>query len=167
MDKLLSRIKQLVYDKCDFVVDNIQYNTESIEYGACSFTINGKKIVYRVSKITPKKVGQFVTIWQRNKDGITEPYDVSDDLDFIIITSASETQLGQFVFPKAVLVQHGIVTNYNKAGKRGIRVYPPWEITTNAQAKKTQLWQLEYFIQIVSDDSRNILWLKQLINQSF
>ncbi len=29
----------------------------------------------------------------------------------------------------------------------GIRVYPPWDITTSAQAKKTQTWQLAYFLE--------------------
>ena len=36
-------------------------------------------------------------------------------------------------------------------GKRGIRVYPPWDTPINSQAKKTQDWQLRYFLEIPSD----------------
>ena len=58
---------------------NLKWNLESAEYGACSFKLNGKTIQFRVSKITPTKTGQFVTIWKRNKEGITEPFDNADN----------------------------------------------------------------------------------------
>jgi hypothetical protein len=64
-------VKQLVYDKYNFDFTNPKINTESIEYGACSFVLNGKRIQHRVSKITPTKIGQFVTIWKRNKEGLS------------------------------------------------------------------------------------------------
>jgi hypothetical protein len=67
---------------------------ESVEYGACSFRINGKTIQYRVSKITPTKTGQFGTIWKRNKDGITEPFDNLDHIGFIIIMLKSGDKFG-------------------------------------------------------------------------
>lgn len=77
--------KELIYDKCDFDLTNPKLNIESAEYGAYSFKLNGNAIEHWVSKITPTKTGQFVTIWKRNKDGVTEPFDISDDIDFIII----------------------------------------------------------------------------------
>jgi hypothetical protein len=83
----LEIVKELIYDKCGFDLTNLKQYSESIEYGACSFVLNGKTIEYRLSKITPTKIGQFVTIWKRNKDGIIEPFDILDDIDFIIITS--------------------------------------------------------------------------------
>ena len=79
--------KELVYDKCGFELTNPKLNSESLEYGACSFNLNGNTIQHRVAKITPTKTGQFVTIWKRNKNGITEPFDILDDIDFIIITT--------------------------------------------------------------------------------
>ncbi|MBK9224090.1 MAG: MepB family protein [Flavobacterium sp.] len=130
-------VKEIVYDKCGFELSNLKQNLESIEYGACSFELNGKTIQYRVSKITSTKTGQFVTIWKRNKDGITEPFSDLDDLDFIIITSKSNDNFGQFIFPKSVLADKGIITRNNKEGKRGIRVYPPWDIAINKQANST------------------------------
>ena len=144
----LKIVKELVYDKCDFQLANLKLNSESIEYAACSFELNGKNIEHRVSKITPTKTGQFVTIWKRNKDGITEPFGMADKIDFIIITARSGENLGQFIFPKSVLAEKGIITLNGKEGKRGIRVYPPWDIASNKQASKTQAWQLNHFLTI-------------------
>jgi hypothetical protein len=158
----LKVVKELVYDKCGFDLTNLKQNLESVEYGACSFKLNGKTIQYRVSKITPTKTGQFVTIWKRNKDGITEPFDILDDIDFIIITSKSGDNFGQFIFPKSVLADNGIITRNGKEGKRGIRVYPPWDITTNRQAIKTQSWQTKYFLTIKNDNSTDLDLTKKL-----
>lgn len=156
MNNHLKVVKELVYDNCGLVITNLKSNMESVEYGACSFELNGKKIEYRVSKITPTKNGQFVTIWKRNNVGITEPFAVTDSLDFIIITVKSDENFGQFVFPKAVLANHGIVKINGKDGKRGIRVYPPWDIAVNKQAQKTQQWQLKYFLTIKQDNTTDL-----------
>lgn len=107
-----------------------------------------------------------MTIWKRNKEGITEPFDISDDLDFIIITSKSGDNFGQFIFPKSVLADKGIITRNNKKGKRGIRVYPPWDIVKNKQAAKTQIWQAKYFITIKNDTSIDIDLIMKLLSQT-
>ncbi len=132
----------------NFEFSNLVIDSESEEYQACSFKLNSFQIIHRLSKITPTKIGQFVTIWKRNDKGITAPFDVSDNFDFIVITSKSDEKLGQFVFPKAVLLEKGIISNNNNSGKRGIRVYPPWDIPTSKQAEKTQSWQTKYFYSI-------------------
>ncbi len=136
-----------VYAKCGFTLTNFQLHSESSEYGACSFELNNHKVEYRISKITPTKTGQFVTIWKRNNKGITAPFDVSD-LDFIVITSKSGDKIGQFIFPKSVLLEKGIITSSGKQGKRGIRVYPPWDNANSKQAEQTQRWQTNYFMQL-------------------
>jgi hypothetical protein len=142
--------KESVYDLCGLQLTNLHVQHEGTVYGACSFNLNGKLIQHRVSKITPTKTGQFVTVWKRNKQGITAPFDYNDDIDFIIITSRSGDQLGQFIFPKSILLQEGILTQPTKEGKRGMRVYPPWDLPTNKQAKKTQDWQTNYFLAITT-----------------
>lgn len=154
--------KELVYDKCGFDLAYPKLDSESSEYGACSFELNGMTIQHRVSKITPTKTGQFVTIWKRNKDGMTEPFDISDDIDFIIITSKSGDNFGQFIFPKSVLADKGIITRNGKEGKRGIRVYPPWDMATNKQAQKTQSWQKKYFLTIETHNSTDLSLIKNL-----
>lgn len=157
--------KRLVYDNCGFDLTELKLNLDSVEYGACSFKLNGKRIQHRVSKITPTKTGQFVTIWKRSKDGITEPFNFSDDMDFIIITSRSGDNLGQFIFPKTVLADKGIITHNGKNGKRGIRVYPPWDVVSNKQAEKSQSWQTKYFIAINNDNSTNLTLPKKLLTK--
>ena len=144
----LAVVKELVYDKCGFHFSNFKQNDESADYGACSFELNGKKIQHRISKITPTKTGQFVTIWKRNDKWITEPFNISDNFDFVIITARNDENFGQFIFPKSVLVDKGIVSQNEKGGKRGIRVYAPWDKPINKQAIKTQAWQLPYFVEI-------------------
>jgi hypothetical protein len=161
----LKIVKELVYDKCSFRLTNLKLNSESVEYGACSFKLNGQTIEHRVSKITPTKTGQFVTIWKRNKDGITEPFDIFDDIDFVVITSKIGDNIGQFIFPKSVLADKGIISRDGKDGKRGIRVYPPWDTVTNRQAEKTQSWQTKYFLTIKSDNSTDLDLTRKLFNK--
>jgi len=161
----LKIVKGLIYDRCGLHLTKLQNNPESVEYSACSYELNGKKIQHRASKITPTKVGQFVTIWKRNKEGITEPFDISDEFDFIVVTSANKDQFGQFIFSKSVLASKGIITSQGKAGKRGIRVYPPWDITTNEQARRTQAWQKQYFLDVNSNTDLSIA--QKLFSQTY
>lgn len=160
----LLKIKTLVYDKCNFELSNLIIDSESAEYQACSFQLNSIEIIHRFSKITPTKIGQFVTIWKRNDKGITAPFDVSDNFDFIVITSKSDKNLGQFVFPKVVLLEKGIISNNNTSGKRGIRVYPPWDFPTSKLAVKTQLWQTKYFYSI-NNDAFDVELVKKLFSK--
>lgn len=152
----LKFVKELVYDKCGFDFTNLNINLESVEYGACSFLLNEKLILHRASKTTPTKTGQFVTIWKRNQSGITVPYDFDDNFEFLIITVRKDDNLGQFIFPKNILAEKGIISQNNKGGKRGIRVYAPWDIVTSKQAEKTQNWQSNYFLTIKSHDSTEL-----------
>ncbi|MEO5642861.1 MAG: MepB family protein [Bacteroidia bacterium] len=163
--KDLYRIKKFVYDKCGFVFTNFKAENESVEYGACTFELNNFKIKYRVSKITPAKTGQFVTIWKRNNKGVTEPFNISDDIDLLIITAKSSNNFGQFIFPKDILVRQKIITGNTVEGKRGIRVYPPWDKVTSKQAEKTQKWQSEYFIPISKDNSFDMTKAKKIISK--
>ena len=145
--------KNLVYDLCGFQCTQPLAETESAEYSAYRFEINKKTICYREAKITPTKTGQFVTLWKRNHSGTIEPFDFSDLIDFVIVTVRKENNLGQFIFPKAVLLEKGIFSTSAKEGKRATRVYPPWDITTSKQAQKTQKWQLDYFLEISEKES--------------
>lgn len=132
----------------DFQITHFSKEAESQEYKACCFQLNSFFIIGRTSKITPKKIGQFVTVWKRNENGITQPFDVSDRFDFFVINAQNESNFGQFVFPKSVLLKQGIVSTDFKGGKRGFRLYPPWDEPKSKQATKTQKWQVEYFLKL-------------------
>jgi hypothetical protein len=155
--------QQLVYEPCNFTCSSIKPEAESKEYKACSFSLNGNKIIYRASKITPTKAGQFVTIWKRDDEGVTRPYNEKDDFDFVIISCRKDNDMGQFVFPKSVLVKQGIISSQHKSGKRGIRVYPLWDTTTSKQALETQKWQINYFVHILPGNPNIIESVKNLL----
>jgi hypothetical protein len=148
MDTTLVEIRKEVYQKCSLEITQFNMGPESKEYHASQFKLNNSNVLCRTAKVTPKKAGQFVTIWRRNKTGIIEPFNELDSIDFYIIHIRTETKLGQFVFPKSILIQKGIMSTYEKEGKRGFRVYPRWDKAENKQAMRTQNWQLRYFYTI-------------------
>jgi hypothetical protein len=122
---------------------------ESVEYGASRLSIDGHVIAFRIAKITPTKIGQFVTIWKRPKlGGDIAPLDNNDGVDFVVVSVFDGTHRGQFVFDQDVLVAKGIMSRNGQGGKRAIRVYPPWSKPVAKAAIRTQNWQLPYFFSI-------------------
>ena len=136
-----------VYNPLGFICSQPVMESESSEYGAYSFELNGFSIRFRVAKITPTKIGQFVTLWKRFEKGPIQPYDDSDPVDFFVINTRTADRCGQFIFPKSILCQQGVFAINDIGGKRAIRVYPPWDIAVNRQAQKTQKWQIDYFLE--------------------
>lgn len=144
--------KEMVYDNCGYTLSDFVAEPQSAEYSACGFKLNTLEIKFRNGKITPAKIGQFVTLWKRKGNGPIEPFDVSDPIDFVLINTRKGNDFGQFVFPKHILNEKGIVCGNKKQGKRGFRVYPPWDAPDNKQAKDTQWWQLKYFFKISNEN---------------
>ncbi|GGV70202.1 hypothetical protein GCM10010277_80960 [Streptomyces longisporoflavus] len=143
--------KAMVYDPSDFACSLPVPEPESAEYAACAFTLDGRSVRFRVAKTTPTKVGQFVTVWQRSKEGPIRPFDAGDAVDLFVISSRADDGFGQFAFPCEVLCERNIVSRNGSGGKRGFRVYPPWAATTNRQARSTQAWQVNYFFDLGQD----------------
>ena len=162
MNTILDQLKSDFFATNGFVFSNFVKESEGKEYAACRFALNDKSIIYRHAKITPKKIGQFVTCWKRNSEGITTPFDETDSIDFYLIPAATENQLGLFVLPKAVLVQKGILSTTLKDGKRGFRVYPSWDKPQSKQAIKTQAWQAKYFVDLNETQAGNLI--KSILN---
>ncbi|MEV4742962.1 MepB family protein [Streptomyces sp. NPDC049555] len=149
-DDLLAA-KTLVYDPSGFACSRPVLEPESAEYAAHGLTIDGLSVRFRVARTTPTKVGQFVTVWQRSAQGPIRPFDAGDGVDLFVISSRDSGRFGQFVFPREVLCERGIVSRNGSGGKRGFRVYPPWVTTTNRQAHATQAWQVKYFLPLGDD----------------
>jgi len=159
-DLLLS--KEIVFDKTELQLESFEKESESQEYCAYRFLLNKKYICYREAKITPTKMGQFVTLWKRNQTGTIEPFDYSDTIDFVIISVRKDQNWGQFIFPKKVLLEKGIFSTENKEGIRATRVYPPWDETTSKQAQKTQKWQLDYFFLYTDQDQIDLNEIRKI-----
>ena len=147
LNDTLEFINKSIYLKCNLSISELEIEKEGALYHACSYKLNNNICFNRLAKITPKKTGQFVTFWKRNTKGITEPYHANDNFDFLIINVKFKKRFGQFIFPKIILIEKGIVSSETKNGKRGFRVYPEWDMTENNQAIKTQKWQLKYFTE--------------------
>lgn len=150
MNETLSKIKTEVYDKFEFKILDFKHELESREYDATRFKLNDTTIICRTAKVTPKKVGQFVTFWKRIENGPIQPFEETDHFDYFVINVKTKNRLGQFVFPKFVLIQKGIISTRKKEGKRALRVYPSWDTPKSKQAEQTQNWQLNYFYEITN-----------------
>jgi hypothetical protein len=149
--------QKLLYEPSGLSIEHLIKEAESDEYAAYEFTLDNRRIKFRAAKITPTKVGQFVTLWKRIGKGPIMPFDEADPIDYFIISVRSGELFGQFVFPKEVLISKSIVTQGDREGKRAIRVYPPWDVTDSPQAKKTQSWQSSYFIEIKPNQAESCI----------
>ncbi|GEN72746.1 MepB family protein [Chryseobacterium lathyri] len=154
----LKNVDELIFQLLGLKLLNVEEDIETQEYSGCSLGLNQLNIKFRTAKITPTKTGQFVTIWKRNEKGETAPFDSNDLFDFYLISASTDNDKGIFIFPKEVLIEKGILSHDQKIGKRGIRVYPNWDLTENKQAKATQKWQVEYFLDLSQDTE---LYLKK------
>ena len=156
--------QKILYEPVDLTCKSVAQEAESQEYGACTFEINKKNIKFRVSKITPTKIGQFVTIWKRIGDEPIMPFDMNDPVSLFIVSVRSGEKLGQFIFPKTILQKKGFISQNRKGGKRAMRVYPSWDIPESKQAQTTQEWQLKFFFQILPKSTVESSILKQLFD---
>jgi len=149
---------------------------ENGKYEALIFSLNDREIVYRKGNVTPDRPGAFLSVWQRpaldNGKG-NKPIPLTpNELDYLFVQVSSDSNNGMFIFPEAILEEKGIITSATKKGKTGFRVFPPWSqdrgvVGTKVfseSGKKTQRWQLPYFIQIGEDGYIDADKLKQIFS---
>lgn len=156
-NELISAL-QGVYASAELTLTTLpKRDAEGAEYGACSFHLNGRSIVFRTAKTTPTKIGQFVTLWKRSQPSSPiAPFDSSDNIDFVVVSVSDGIHRGQFVFNQKILIAKGILSQDTKGGKRAFRLYPPWTKPSSPQALKTQQWQLSYFFKISESGNTNL-----------
>ncbi|MCG6141381.1 MepB family protein [Leptospira mtsangambouensis] len=150
LSAFLKNAHKTLFDPLKLIITNVFLEEESAEYNACNFQCNGKKITFRSAKVTPKKIGQFVTLWKRSQKGPIEPYQYKDKMDLYIIETQYKNHIGYFIFTKEILNEKGILFGKYE-GKRGFRVYPTWDQPNNKQGMSTQKWQLPYFLDRSED----------------
>ena len=142
-----------------------QREKESGEYGACRLVLAGRVVVFRVAKITPKKIGQFVTLWKRpGPSKAIVPLDSDDGVDMVVVSVANADHRGQFVFDRQTLLEYGVMSRQGQGGKRAIRVYPPWSKPAAKDALKAQQWQLRSFVSLAPADAWEPARLRQLLH---
>jgi hypothetical protein len=152
----LVETKAVFLDKSSLLIKEIHLEKESAAYNACQLLLNDKKVLFRTAKVTPTKIGQFVTLWKRIENGTIAPFDTTDTIDMVIIETKTNTHSGLFIFPVSVLIEQAIFSSEKKEGKRAFRVYPPWDKTISKQAQKSQQWQLNYFVNLADSNTYKI-----------
>lgn len=156
MTEELKHIQDSIFHILGLPIIDLTEDGECKGYDGYNFQIGTFKIKFRKAKVTPKKIGQFVTLWRRNAAKQTEPFHINDDLDFYLIATRDNERFGFFFFPKHVLGKNFILTDSNKIGKRGFRVYPDWDIPISKQAQTAKAWQTAYFIDLTKNSSTAI-----------
>lgn len=145
-------------------INEIVIDSNAIDYNGYQFTLNLQLVIFRTSKTTPTKIGQFVTFYKRNELAITEPFHNHDVVEYYIIWCEKDSNKGVFIFPKSALLIFNILSSANKEGKRAFRVYPDWDIPNNRQATKTQSLQSNYFINLNTNPSIYLSKFDQLFH---
>lgn len=162
----LKKIEHLLWETNQSHISNVVEDLASKAYLGYQFESNAQTFIFRKSKITPKKNGQFVTLWKRNANNESEPYCDNDDVDFYMILSQENEQWGIFLFPKNELIKRHILSTKLKEGKRGFRVYPKWTKPENKQAEKTQTWQNNYFLDFTIEQKDTLMRLAAIIKKA-
>lgn len=147
--KTLTYVNKILYEPNQLMIKNILEETQNSDYGAGKFQLNSKSVRFRVAKITPAKIGQFVAFWEKDEANKNQAFSDDNATDLLIINTFDEKgNFGQFVFPKEILLKQKILKSTRNKGKMAIRVYPSWDAPTSKQAIAAQNWQLPYFINI-------------------
>ncbi|WP_299662557.1 MepB family protein [uncultured Psychromonas sp.] len=160
---------------------------ESAKYEALNFHLNDRRIVYRKGKVTSDRPGAFLAVWQRPpSEGLnsnkSKPIPLTfDDFDYLFIRVESHSNIseglehrskyGMFIFPVSLLIEKGILASVKSKGKTGFRVFPPWsedrgDVGTKVfseSGKKTQRWQVPFFLDIDENGLINPCELKKLL----
>jgi len=149
---------------------------EAKQYDGATFRLNNKKCVYRKGKVTADRPGAFLALWKRPHFSSESNKPISlteEDIDYLFINVKEHTVMGQgnqkiekpkvgvFIFPASLLIEKGIIASAKHKGKTGFRVFPPWsgnrgDVATKVfseSGKKTQTWQLPYFVEVYEDGS--------------
>lgn len=123
------------------------------EYHEHKLMCNEDVIYFRKAKITPIKLGQFVTFYKKINN-VNTPLCSDDNIDYLIVNVSDGFNRGLFIFPKEVLIEQKIICSKLSKGKMAFRIYPPWVKELSKQSSLTQKWQVKYFV-LINDENFN------------
>lgn len=156
--KSIQLMEQLFCGKEGMLLENRQAEPQNLAYEGFTFSLNHRSFRHRRAKKTPKKQGYFVVFWEKDMQNKNQAYSVAESLEITIVTVIDQEKVGQFLFPRAILQQQGILRSEAQKGKMGIRVYPTWELDLNKNAQQIQKWQAPYFIDLSKNISEEELF---------
>ncbi|UNM97401.1 MepB family protein [Ignatzschineria rhizosphaerae] len=123
------------------------------EYEGFDFRVLNVNYRSRLARKTPKKAGYFLAIWEKDAENKNISFSEITFPDFLMVNILDGERKGQFIFPKWVLKQQGILSSSTKPGKMAFRVYTPWDTDLNRSAAKTAKWQLPFFVELPVDNA--------------
>lgn len=124
-----------------------QPEEQNSDYESATVMLGEDRWRMRTARVTPKKQGAFVAVWQREVNGETGPFASDEGVAGLMVFVRDEQHgLGMFRFTSTHLEQLGITRSATKPGKRGFRVYPSWCTGLNTQAARTQRAQVPAFL---------------------
>ncbi|PGK33826.1 mep operon protein MepB [Bacillus anthracis] len=144
----IRNLNNIVYKPNNLMITNLKEEKQNAEYAGCLFHLNNKTIRFRKSKVTPNKIGQFVSFWEKDENMRNRAFSYEAVPDLLVITCIADNKLGQFIFSKEILLKEKILRTPSQTGKMAMRIYPVWDTTDSNQAKKNQTWQLQYFVDL-------------------
>jgi len=106
----LKLIDNVIYKANGLILSDVNEEKQNAEYDGYTFRLSNKNsskhIRFRVAKITPNKLGQFVSFWEKDSNHVNQPFTIDNTPDLLVISTFSETdKSGQFVFPKDILIK--------------------------------------------------------------
>ena len=100
----IRNLDNIVYKPNNLMITNVKEEKQNAEYAGCIFYLNNKTIRFRKSKITPNKIGQFVSFWEKGDNMQNQAFSYNA-ADLLVITCIDDNKLGQFIFPKEILLK--------------------------------------------------------------
>lgn len=144
----LDYLRKIITRISPFTIETLQVEVQNNDYEAVTFSIGKQTFRSRRAKKTPKKSGYFVVFWEKDGNNQNQPYESIAAPDKLVITVFDQEKIGQFIFPKEILLKKRILSQGEIKGKMAMRVYPNWVEELNKTAAATQKWQREFFVDL-------------------
>ena len=85
--KTLTYVNEILYKPNHLIIKNIQEENQNSDYGAGVFQLNSKSVRFRVAKITPNKIGQFVAFWEKDEANKNQAFSYDNATDLLVINT--------------------------------------------------------------------------------